>query len=66
MTRYHSSSHASGSGVTVLALLLIGAGTILLLDNLGILWIERVWDLWPLALIAVGLAQLDDWRRQKV
>jgi hypothetical protein len=30
----------------------------LLLDNFGILWIDRVWDLWPLTLIAIGLAEL--------
>ena len=50
-----------GSGVTALALILIGAGVLLLLDNFGFLWIDRVWDLWPLALIAIGLAELLRW-----
>ena len=59
-----SSSSNSGSGVTALALILIGAGMFLLLDNFGILWIDRVWDLWPLALIAIGLAELLRWSRQ--
>jgi hypothetical protein len=65
MTTYHSGSCKSGTGVTVLALILISAGVLLLLDNFGILWIDRVWDLWPLTLIAVGVAELIRWRRQK-
>jgi hypothetical protein len=60
-----SSSSNSGSGVTALALILIGAGMFLLLDNFGILWIDRVWDLWPLTLIAIGLAELLRWSRQR-
>ena len=59
-----SSSRNSGTGVTAVALILIGAGVFLLLDNFGILWIDRVWDLWPLTLIAVGLAELLRWSRQ--
>jgi len=64
MTTYSSSSN-SGSGVTALALILIGAGVLLLLDNFGILWIDRIWNLWPLTLIAVGLAELLRWSRQR-
>jgi hypothetical protein len=64
MTTYHSSTSKSGAGVTAVALMLIGAGVFLLLDNFGILWIGRVWDLWPLALIAVGLAELLHWSRR--
>ncbi len=64
MTTYHSSSYRSGLGVTTLALVLIAAGVLLLLDNLGILWIDHVWDLWPLSLIAVGVAELIHWRKQ--
>ncbi len=51
-------------GVTVIALILISAGVLLLLDNLGILWIDHIWSLWPLSLIAVGVAELIRWRRQ--
>ena len=60
-----SNSRNSGSGVTALALILIGAGVFLLLDNLGILWIDRVRDLWPLTLIAIGLVELLRWSRQR-
>jgi len=63
-TVQHSKSCGSGMGVTVVALVLIAAGVLLLLDNLGILWIGHVWDLWPLSLIAVGVAELIRWRRQ--
>ena len=41
------------------------AGVLLLLDNFGIVWIEHVWDLWPLTLIAAGLAELLHWSRQR-
>jgi hypothetical protein len=64
MTTYHSNTSKSGAGATAVALMLIGAGVLLLLDNFGILWIDRVWDLWPLALIAVGLAELLHWSRR--
>ena len=59
-----SSSRGSGSGLTAVGLLLIAAGILLLLDNFGIVWIGHVWDLWPLTLIAVGLAELLHWSRQ--
>ena len=65
MTTYSSNTRKSDSGLTAVALLLIGAGVILLLDNLGIVWIGRIWDLWPLALIAMGLAELLHWSRQR-
>ena len=56
----------TGSGVTAVALVLIAAGVLLLLDNLGILWIDHVWNLWPLTLIAVGVAQLIHWGRERM
>ena len=65
MTAYQSSSCKRGTGGTVLALLLIGFGVLLLLDNFGVLWIDRVWDLWPLALIAIGVAELLHWAQAK-
>ncbi len=51
-------------GVTILGLILISAGVLLLLDNLGILWIDHIWNLWPLSLIAVGVAELIRWGRR--
>jgi hypothetical protein len=63
-TVQHPRSCGSGMAVTVVALILIAAGVLLLLDNLGILWIDHIWDLWPLSLIAVGVAELIRWRRQ--
>ena len=65
MTTYSSNTRSSDSGMTAVALLLIGAGVLLLLDNFGIVWIGRIWDLWPLALIAMGLAELLHWSRQR-
>jgi len=63
-TIQHPRSCGSGMGVTVIALILISVGVLLLLDNLGILWIDNIWNLWPLSLIAVGVAELIRWRRQ--
>lgn len=63
-TVQHPGSCGSGMGLTVIALILISAGVLLLLDNLGILWIDHIWNLWPLSLIAVGVAELIRWRRQ--
>jgi hypothetical protein len=63
-TLQHPRSCGSSMGVTVIALILISAGVLLLLDNLGILWIDHIWHLWPLSLIAVGVAELIRWRRQ--
>jgi hypothetical protein len=64
MTKHRCGSRKPGAGVTAVGLLLILTGALLLLDNFGILWIDHVWDLWPLALISVGLAELLHWSRQ--
>lgn len=63
-TVQHPGSCGSGAAVTAIGLILISAGVLLLLDNLGILWIDHIWDLWPLSLIGVGVAELIRWRRQ--
>jgi len=65
MTTVHSSSRGSGAGVTAVAFTLILAGVLLLLDNFGIVWIDHVWDLWPLTLVGAGLAELLHWSRQR-
>jgi hypothetical protein len=57
---------ASGFWGTALALFLIGAGALLLLDRFGIVWLGRLWDLWPLSLIAVGVAVVLDWRKKRM
>lgn len=52
-----------GSGAILLALFLILTGIVVLLRNFGVVWVDRIWDLWPLALIAAGFAGLFDWLR---
>lgn len=42
----------------VIAILVIAAGVLLFLDNLGLFHIYNIWRLWPVALIAVGFAKL--------
>lgn len=46
----------------IIAILMIGAGVLLFLDNLGLFHIYNVWRLWPVALIAVGFSKLFDSR----
>src|SRR4029077_4034696 len=66
MTTHPPSCSREGSGVTAVALVLIAAGVLLLLDNFGILWIDRVWNLWPVTLIAVGVAELIHWGKERL
>ena len=42
----------------MLPLLLIAIGSLLLLDNLGMLQVTHIWDYWPLLLIAAGAIRL--------
>jgi hypothetical protein len=47
-------------------MLWIAAGVILLLDRLGYIAVEHLWQLWPLGLIALGIGRLVDavlWNR---
>jgi len=39
-------------------LVVVALGALALLDNFGILHIERIWRFWPLILVAVGFAKL--------
>lgn len=41
-----------------MAIVLIVAGTLLFLDNIGVLPIHNIWDFWPVILIAVGVSKL--------
>src|SRR5690348_5753066 len=42
----------------IVAIFLIGVGTLLFLCNINVLPIHNIWDFWPLALIAVGISKL--------
>ena len=42
----------------VIGLALIAAGLLFTLDNFGLVDVGRIWRLWPLVLVAVGLAKL--------
>ena len=50
--------HRSGRGGLFGGLLLIGFGVLFLLQNLGFVYFDRVWDFWPVILIVVGLGRL--------
>lgn len=41
-----------------IAIFLIGAGTLLFLDCIGILPVHNIWDFWPAILIAIGISRL--------
>lgn len=53
----------SRSGGIVFGAVIVAAGLILLLDNLGILHAYDVWKYWPVALIAAGVARIVESRR---
>ncbi|MBZ5591778.1 MAG: cell wall-active antibiotics response protein [Acidobacteriia bacterium] len=42
----------------IIAILIIAAGVLLFLDNLGLFHVYDIWRLWPVALIAVGLSKM--------
>jgi len=50
-----------GQGV-IFAVLLIAAGVLLFLDNIGLFHFHDIWRFWPVALIAIGVAKLTDCR----
>jgi Domain of unknown function (DUF5668) len=50
----------SGSSRLYLSVLLIIAGLLLFLGNLGLFPLHSVWELWPLVLVALGLGRLND------
>jgi hypothetical protein len=42
----------------IFAVLMIAAGVLLFLDNLGFYHVYNIWRLWPVALIAVGISKM--------
>jgi predicted membrane protein len=56
MTREHTPGRASRSNI-VFGLILVAGGSIFLLHNLGVHYFDEFWNLWPLALVALGLAK---------
>jgi predicted membrane protein len=54
--------HRPPTAGIIIAVLMIAAGVLLFLDNMGMFHIYNVWRLWPVALIAVGFSKLFDAR----
>jgi hypothetical protein len=48
-------------GQIALPLILILAGTLMVMGRFDIIQVDRYWDLWPVALIAAGLEELYLW-----
>lgn len=48
----------SGFGGAFIGLILAGIGVLLLLQNLGIIVVEDLWDYWPVILIVLGLLKV--------
>ena len=48
----------SGGGGLVVGGIIVVAGLVLLLDNMGIIRSHDIWRFWPLALVAVGLSRI--------
>jgi hypothetical protein len=46
----------------VVGVLIIAAGVLLFLDNIGLLRFHNIWEFWPVGLIALGVAKLLDCR----
>lgn len=53
----------SSSGGIVIGGIIVAVGTILLLDNMGIIRSHDIWRYWPLAMIAFGVARIVESRR---
>lgn len=48
----------SGPGGALMGVLILSAGVLFLLQNLGILDIHQIWNYWPLILVALGLSRM--------
>lgn len=53
----------AGSSRLFVAVCLVVAGTLLFLDNIGVLRIRNLWDYWPIILIAFGVGKLSGGRQ---
>ena len=49
--------HRTGFGGAFIGMVLAGIGVLLLLQNLGFVFVENLWDYWPVLLIVFGLAR---------
>lgn len=56
--RWARRQHHSGSGGVVIGVVLAAIGVLLLLQNLGILFIDDLWMYWPVILIVLGASRL--------
>jgi hypothetical protein len=54
--------HRSHRAGIVFAFLMIGAGVLLFLDNVGLFHFHDIWRYWPVALIALGVTKLFETR----
>ena len=61
MNTIQENSKSCSTATVTFSLLLLAAGVILLLSNFNVIRVQRVWDLWPLVLIAAGLGELLAW-----
>ncbi len=61
MDSLQTNRKSGNSGTITFSFLLVTAGAILLLSNFNVIRVRRVWDLWPLLLIAAGLGELLAW-----
>lgn len=57
-TRIARRGRRSPVGSLVLGALVVTAGVVLLLDNMGIVQVEHIWRFWPLFLIGLGLSRI--------
>jgi len=56
--RWDHRRNRSGFGGIVAGSILLGIGVLFLLQNLGVLYFEDIWDFWPAILIVIGVARL--------
>ena len=55
--RWDSRRNRSGFGGILAGSILLGIGVLFLLQNLGVLYFEDIWDFWPAILIVMGVAR---------